>query len=75
MILPNKVNTYKESVLPKFVIILDIVKETDITPNNLYKRVQGKFEDMGEYVETLTCLYALGKIDLDENRGLIYYVD
>lgn len=52
-----------------------IIRDTDITPNNLYKRVKGQFEDIGEYLEVLDCLYALGKIELDEKRGVIHYVD
>ena len=75
MRLPNKVITYKESILPKFPVILKIVRNADITPNNLYKRVKGQFEDIGEYLEVLDCLYALGKIELDEKRGVIHYVD
>ncbi len=75
MRLPNKVITYKESILPKFPVALRIIRDTDITPNNLYKRVKGQFEDIGEYLEVLDCLYALGKIELDEKRGVIHYVD
>ena len=75
MKLPNKVITYKERILPKFPVVLRIIRDTDITPNNLYKRVKGQFEDIGEYLEVLDCLYALGKIELDEKRGVIHYVD
>jgi len=75
MRLPNKVITYKESILFKFPMVLSIVKEADITPNNLYKRLSSKFDDMGEFFEVMDCLYALGKIELDERRGVIHYVD
>ena len=43
MRLPNKVITYKESILPKFPVILKIVRDADITPNNLYKRVKPSY--------------------------------
>lgn len=75
MRLPNKVLTYKESILSKFPVILSVVKTTDITPVFLYKKVKSQFEDIGEFLETMDCLYALGKIELEESRGIIHYVD
>ena len=75
MRLPNKVITYKESILPKFPVILKIGRGADFTANYFYKRVKGQLEDIGEYLEVVDCLYALGKIELDEKRGVIHYVD
>lgn len=74
MRLPNKVVTYRESLLAKFPIILAIVREQEITVDLLYKKVKSKVEDIGEFMEIMDCLYALGKIELDVKRGIIRYV-
>lgn len=35
-----------------------------MSPASLYKKVKSKVEDIGEYIDILDCLYALGKIEL-----------
>lgn len=74
MKLPNKVITYKESVLFKFPIVLGILKEQEISVALLYKKVRSKVDDIGEFMEIMDCLYALGKIELDSKKGVIRYV-
>lgn len=74
MKLPNKVITYKESVLAKFPVVLSVLKEQEISVDLLYKKVKSKFEDIGEFMEVMDCLYALGKIELDVKKGVIRYV-
>lgn len=73
MRLPNKVISYKESVLSRFPIILNILIKEEISPNELYEKVKDSFEDVGEFIEVLDCLFAIGEIDL-ENGELLYYV-
>ena len=75
MRLPNKVITYKESTISKFPIILAALKEQNLTPATLYKKVKSKVEDIGEFIDILDCLYALGKIELIEHLGVLHYVD
>lgn len=74
MRLPNKVITYKESTLAKFPMVLSLLKEGDMTPGTLYSKMKSKVEDIGEYMEVLDCLYALGKIELIEHLGVLHYV-
>ena len=74
MKLPNKVITYKESLLSKFPIILSIVKEQEIAVDLLYRKVKSKVDDIGEFMEIMDCLFALGKIELDVKKGVIRYV-
>lgn len=74
MKLPNKVITYKESTISKFPAVLSCLKEQDMSPALLYKKVKSKVEDIGEYIDILDCLYALGKIELIEHLGLLHYV-
>ena len=75
MRLPNKVITYKESTISKFPFILSCLKETDMSPASLYKKVKSRVEDIGEYIDILDCLFALGKIELIEHLGVLHYVD
>lgn len=74
MKLPNKVITYKESLLAKFPIVLSILKEQEISADLLYEKVKSKLDDIGEFMEIMDCLYALGKIELDPKKGVIHYV-
>ena len=74
MKLPNKVITYKESTISKFPAVLSCLKEQDMSPALLYKKVKSKVEDIGEYIDILECLYALGKIELIEHLGVLHYV-
>ena len=74
MKLPNKVITYKESTISKFPAVLACLKEQDMSPALLYKKVKSKVEDIGEYIDILDCLYALGKIELIEHLGVLHYV-
>ena len=74
MKLPNKVITYKESTISKFPAVLSCLKEQDMSPALLYKKVKSEVEDIGEYIDILDCLYALGKIELIEHLGVLHYV-
>ena len=74
MKLPNKVITYKESTISKFPSVLSCLKEQDMSPASHYKNLKSKVEDIGEYIDILDCLYALGKIELIEHLGVLHYV-
>ena len=74
MKLPNKVITYTESTISQFPSVLSCLKEQDMSPASLYKKVKSKVEDIGEYIDILDCLYALGKIELIEHLGVLHYV-
>lgn len=76
MRLPNKLFSYKESVISKFPLILQKVsEEKNISIMDLYCTVNGNFEDVSEFLEALDCLYLLGKIEYDSKlRRVIYAV-
>lgn len=75
MRLPNKVITYKESTISKFPVILSALREKNLSPANLYRKVKSKVDDIGEFIDILDCLYAMGKIELIEHLGVLHYVD
>lgn len=65
MLLPNKLFSYNDSILSNLPIILRTLN-TPLLPKQLYSILQ---LTPIEFIETLDCLYALGKIDIsDEGR-------
>lgn len=74
MKLPSKITSYSDSVLSKLQFLLGVLDQNDIGISSLYKQTQIYFSGIGEYLDALDCLYALGKIELDEERGTIHYV-
>jgi len=71
---PNKVTPYQASILAKFPIVLDLLEQQDMKPRDSYKKIQSKVSDVGEFLEILDCLYALGKIELDREGSTLHYV-
>jgi hypothetical protein len=70
MLLPNKLFSYNQSVLsklPAFLTALD--KPTNL--KDLYQNIQCATMSPMEFMEVLDCLYALNKIDID-NEGRLY---
>ena len=75
MTIPNKIIPYEESVIFYFPRILCIMeKQRVISPLELYKKVKKDIPNVAFYMEILDCLFALGKINLDEERELLTYV-
>lgn len=73
MQLPNKVISYNESVLSKFPIILDLLQQSDYTVAELFALVKNKM-DIEDFIDTLDCLYALGKVNLNKTTRRLCYV-
>ncbi|QKN24248.1 ABC-three component system middle component 7 [Caproicibacterium lactatifermentans] len=73
MKLPSKVTPYKESTIAKFPVVLELLEKSDMTPQELYAKVRkSKIKDISEFVEVLDCLYAMNKIEIDEE--VLHYV-
>lgn len=75
MLLPNKLFSYKESTLAKFPALIKCLNNRPYSVEELYNTNKRLFLDIEDYAETLCCLYALRKIELDEERGVIVYVE
>ena len=74
MKLPNKLFSYKESTISKLPVVLsEIIENEYVTIYQLYMNVIGKFDNISEFLEVLECLYALGKIDYDNELRRIRY--
>lgn len=69
---PNKVTPFNQSVLSKFVPIIQILQEKDYTVYTLYNSLKVKMT-VNEYIDALDCLYALGVVTL--NKVVLHYVN
>ena len=74
MKMPSKVTDYRESTLANLPKILKELNRRALTPQQLFKTTRRNFDDVGEFVESLDCLFILGKIYLDEETGVIHGV-
>lgn len=74
MKLPNKLFSYKESTISKFPIILnELIEKEYLTIYQLYLNVSNKFDNITDFIESLECLYILGKIDCDFKLRRVSY--
>lgn len=71
MKMPSKVTDYKESTLASLPKIMKKLNEQAMNPQDLYKRTRRYFDDVGEFVEALDCLFILNRIYIDEETGVI----
>lgn len=68
MFLPNKTIPYPDSVIARFPIILDALKNNVQNIHSLYKKNKKNFINIQNYIETLDCLFALNKIEFNETK-------
>lgn len=65
--LPNKLFPYEESVISKFMLVINRLEYADLTPIELYMSAKEKYGDINEFVDVLSCLFALNIIELNNN--------
>ena len=70
---PSKVVPVAESTFAHFIPILEALEGKRYTPASLYMKIKPaeKRPAVEEYLDALTCLYALGKIELDPELGVL----
>lgn len=73
MRLPNKTTSYDRSVMPYFPRIAAELAGTDVEPIRLYEAIRLPDKSVGDYLDALDCLFALGRIEIAEG-GLLHYV-
>ena len=73
MKLPNKIISYKESVLSRFPLVLSVLSENPVGVYDLVELTKDSFTDIEEYMDTIECLYALKKVTFDDESGVLYY--
>ena len=74
MSFPSKFTKFDQSILAKIsLLIVDDVESIKLS--ELIRLRLSKFEDISEFLLALDVLYALGKIEIDENEGMIRYAN
>ena len=67
MKMPNKVVCYNESIISKFPVILNALRQGECSVLDLYKTVKRRVDDTADFLDVLDCLFALGKIRFNQN--------
>lgn len=70
MIVPTKFTSLDESVLGKVPILLQAFDDP-VSVHALYKLVEHRFEDAGEFLYALDVLYVLDSIELNTETGMV----
>lgn len=74
MQLPNKITTYEESIISKFLPVLRIIEKNDSHILSLYYAVKSEVDGVDNFLMVLDCLYALGKINFNDEGRMVCYV-
>lgn len=70
--LPNKTITYNESVISKFPLVLKFLQnQKSVKAGVLYEKLKNQFQSIHVFVQTLDCLYALGKIKFNDEMEIV----
>ena len=75
MNLPDKFTTFNDSSLSKIPIVLNGIRNGMCNPVMLWEEKKENFDNISEFVEVLDILFSVGKITMDEKRGVLEYVD
>lgn len=71
MMLPNKTITYNESVISKFPLVLEFLQnKKSVKAGFLYEELKSQFKSIHVFVQTLDCLFALGKIKFNNDMEI-----
>ncbi|MEL0631184.1 ABC-three component system middle component 7 [Pseudoalteromonas carrageenovora] len=74
MSFPSKFTNFDSSILAKISLLMLDDVET-ISLSELIRVRLDKFEDISEFMLALDVLFVLKKIELDDSKGLIKYVN
>ena len=72
MRLPNKTTPYNRSIIPYFPRIAAALSAEDAAPMTVYNVLEIEGKNVGDYLDALDCLFAIGRLTLTEG-GLLHY--
>jgi hypothetical protein len=75
MKLPNKIIKYEDSILVKLPVVLNVIQKGNKSILETYKEVKNEVNNIAEFTEVLCCLYALNKIELNNESGGLRYAE
>ncbi|ETJ98397.1 ABC-three component system middle component 7 [Propionimicrobium sp. BV2F7] len=74
MRLPNKLFSFEESTLANLPVILQLLESGPMPVLDLYHGVEASFGGVDEFLDTMECLYALGAVEINDERQVIAHV-
>lgn len=74
MQLPSKIISFNESILSKYVPILNEIQNSDISIIALFHKTNFCYNNFEEYIDALDCLFAMKKIEYITEKGVLHYV-
>jgi hypothetical protein len=74
MIVPDKITTYKESIISKVPLVIEGLISCDKNPVALWEEIQNKFVDINEFILTIDVTFSLGTIEYLKDKQVIRYV-
>lgn len=75
MRLPGKDTPYAGSVFALFPAILERLESEETTVQQAYQMAVQEKWDLANFLSALDCLYAMGRITLDEEGTVLRYVE
>lgn len=72
---PGKDTPYANSVIALFPAILERLQEQETTVQQAYQLAVEQKWDLANFFSALDCLFAMGRITLDEERTVLHYVE
>ena len=73
--LPSKDTPYAESVIALFPEILGKLQHADVSIQEMYELALQKNWDTANFFAALDCLFALGRIQFDDERKVLSYAE
>lgn len=74
MLFPSKVASYRDSVFPKSIILLQTIKkQRAVSVLDLYSRTKEHFDNLDSFISALDFLFAIGLIAFDNQLRRIIY--
>ncbi len=74
MRLPSKVTSYNESILPVVLALDKTQKRGDLTVLSLFRECKQVVDADADYFSALEILFAVNKIQLIDQQGVLHYV-
>lgn len=71
MLFPSKLFTYEESVISKFVPVLERIQSGSHDVRQLFIEMKDTISTTLEFMDIIDCLYTLGKIDIKNGREIV----
>ena len=74
MLLPSKVTSYRESILPEVIYIISKIEHLQhCNIMQLYNEIKPTYPSLNDFIDALIFLYAISKINFDNSSLEIIY--